>query len=99
MNMTTLRGHPAGAKPGDDDRRQTGDQRPVVNVEAASAPGPALGNASAIEKPVTLRTIARWVQQKEKFACLTAYDATTARWLQRAGVPVLLVGDTAAEMI
>ena len=29
----------------------------------------------------------------------TCYDATTARWLQRAGVPLLLVGDTAAEMI
>ncbi len=33
------------------------------------------------------------------FACLTCYDATTARWLERAGIPVLLVGDTAAEMI
>lgn len=33
------------------------------------------------------------------FACLTCYDATTARWLERAGVPVLLVGDTAAEVI
>ena len=35
----------------------------------------------------------------EAFACLTCYDATSARWLDRAGVPVLLVGDTAAEMI
>lgn len=52
-----------------------------------------------ITKPVTLRTIARWVASSEKFACLTCYDATTARWLQQAGVPVLLVGDTAAEMI
>ena len=33
------------------------------------------------------------------FACLTCYDATTARWLARAGVHVLLVGDTAAEVI
>ncbi len=33
------------------------------------------------------------------FACLTAYDATTARWLERAGVHVLLMGDTAAEVI
>lgn len=33
------------------------------------------------------------------FACLTCYDATSARWLERAGVHVLLVGDTAAEMI
>lgn len=33
------------------------------------------------------------------FACLTCYDATTARWLARGGVHVLLVGDTAAEMV
>lgn len=50
-------------------------------------------------KAVTLRTIARMAQRGEPFACLTCYDATTARWLQRAGVPVLLVGDTAAEVI
>jgi 3-methyl-2-oxobutanoate hydroxymethyltransferase len=35
----------------------------------------------------------------EPFACLTCYDATTARWLARAGVHVLLVGDTAAEVV
>ena len=37
----------------------------------------------------------------EPFACLTCYDATTARWLARVarGVPVLLVGDTAAEVV
>jgi 3-methyl-2-oxobutanoate hydroxymethyltransferase len=55
--------------------------------------------ATGIAKPVTLRSIAKWTSQGEKFACLTCYDATTARWLQQAGVPVLLVGDTAAEMI
>ena len=58
-------------------------------------PSPSAGTA----QPVTLRTVAKWMQQGEKFACLTCYDATTARWLQQAGVPVLLVGDTAAEMI
>lgn len=36
---------------------------------------------------------------REPFAALTCYDATTARWLERAGVHILLVGDTAAEMI
>lgn len=35
----------------------------------------------------------------EPFACLTCYDATSARWLERAGVHILLVGDTAAEVI
>ncbi|MDX2017353.1 MAG: 3-methyl-2-oxobutanoate hydroxymethyltransferase [Planctomycetota bacterium] len=50
-------------------------------------------------EPVTLRTIRRMTRAGEPFACLTCYDATTARWLERAGVPVLLVGDTAAEMV
>lgn len=35
----------------------------------------------------------------EAFACLAAYDATTARWLDRAGVPVLLAGDSAAQVV
>jgi len=38
-------------------------------------------------------------ERGEPFACLTCYDATTARWLERAGVHVLLVGDSAAEVI
>src|SRR5262245_33385385 len=49
--------------------------------------------------PVTIRDIRDLTARGEKFACLTAYDATTARWLQRAGVHILLVGDTAAEVI
>lgn len=35
----------------------------------------------------------------EAFACLTCYDASMARLLERAGVHVLLVGDTAAEVV
>lgn len=66
-------------------------------------PGPA-ARAAAISRPttprpVTLKTIQKFAERGEKFACLTCYDATTARWLERAGVPLLLVGDTAAEMI
>ena len=49
--------------------------------------------------PVTLRTLRKLAREGTPFACLTAYDATTARWLERAGVHVLLVGDTAAEMV
>ena len=61
-------------------------------------PDPAL-EGSALSEPVTLRTVRDLVARGEAFACLTCYDATTARWLERAGVPVLLVGDTAAEVI
>lgn len=47
----------------------------------------------------TIQTLYAMAATGEPFACLTCYDASTARWLERAGVPVLLVGDTAAEMV
>lgn len=50
-------------------------------------------------RPVTIRTLRRMKERREPFACLTCYDATTARWLERAGVHLLLVGDTAAEVV
>lgn len=36
---------------------------------------------------------------REKIVSLTCYDATTARWLAEAGVHVLLVGDSASNVI
>lgn len=54
---------------------------------------------AASTSPITLRTLRTMAKAGTPFACLTAYDATTARWLERAGVHVLLVGDTAAEVI
>lgn len=50
-------------------------------------------------KRVTLRTLRSMAARGEAFACLAAYDATTARWLDRAGVPVLLAGDSAAQVV
>ena len=63
----------------------------------STADGPAL--AAARPEPATLRTINAMASRGERFACLTAYDATMARLLERAGVHVLLVGDTAAEVV
>ncbi len=54
---------------------------------------------SGVTETVTIKTLRRMVKANQPFACLTCYDATTARWLQRASVHVLLVGDTAAEVI
>lgn len=51
------------------------------------------------EHKVTLRTLQKWTRTNEKWACLTCYDATTAKLMAKAGIPTLLVGDTAAEMI
>lgn len=71
--------------------------RPLTDVkppEAPSWPGPDPTCA-----PVTVRSLQRAMREQRCFAALTCYDATTARWFERAGVPVLLVGDTAAEVI
>lgn len=62
----------------------------------SSTPGPEI---VPLQRPVTIRTLRKMVASGDAFACLTAYDALTAGWLQQAGVPVLLVGDTAAEVI
>jgi 3-methyl-2-oxobutanoate hydroxymethyltransferase len=52
-----------------------------------------------VPEQITIKTLRRMAAAGQPFACLTCYDATTARWLERAGVHVLLVGDTAAEVI
>ena len=58
-----------------------------------------MSQSAATPESFTLRTLAKRTREGRRFACLTCYDATTARWLERAGVEVLLVGDTAAEVI
>lgn len=42
----------------------------------------------------TVRDLRKWKSEGKKFTMLTAYDYTTARWLDQAGIPVLLVGDS-----
>jgi 3-methyl-2-oxobutanoate hydroxymethyltransferase len=78
--------------------------RPTSPVELASARAPAAWPRAQVlltplEEPVTVRTIQKWAVEGHRFACLTCYDTLTARWLERAGVPLLLVGDSAAEVI
>lgn len=73
---------------------------PMIETPAGSAPAEGGGPPDrGLREPVTLRTIRRMTEKGEKFACLTCYDATSAKLFERAGVPLLLVGDTAAEMI
>lgn len=46
-----------------------------------------------------MRTLRRMADEGTPFACLACYDFTTARWLDRAGVDLLLVGDSAANVV
>ena len=60
-------------------------QRPMTNAQRPSR--------------TTLRDLRQWAKAGEPFPMLTCYDATTARLLYEAGVRVLLVGDSAGQVI
>lgn len=47
---------------------------------------------------VTVKTIASMKQKQEKIVCLTAYDYPTACIVDKAGIDIILVGDSAANV-
>jgi|UniRef100_A0A7V3RGK7 3-methyl-2-oxobutanoate hydroxymethyltransferase len=48
---------------------------------------------------ITTEKILLMKKKKEKIACLTAYDYPTARILDEAGIEIILVGDSAANVV
>jgi len=48
---------------------------------------------------VSIHDLRSWKAQGQRFAMLTAYDFPTAQILDRAGVPVLLVGDSVGRNV
>jgi 3-methyl-2-oxobutanoate hydroxymethyltransferase len=50
-------------------------------------------------KPITVTTLAKIKRSRERFAVLTAYDASFASVLEAAGVEVILVGDSLGMVI
>lgn len=49
--------------------------------------------------PVTIRDLSRFKREQKKFVMLTAYDYPTAQILDETGIPVLLVGDSVAQVM
>jgi len=49
--------------------------------------------------PVTIQDLRGFKARGERFAMLTAYDFPTAQVLDEAGIPVLLVGDSLAQVV
>src|ERR1700737_4106574 len=63
-----------------------------------TTPEPLYGGATSGRR-VTVRDIAAAKARGEKWPMLTAYDALTAGIFDQAGIPVLLVGDSAAMVV
>lgn len=52
-----------------------------------------------LDKKITVPHLKQLKQQGEKFVCLTAYDYSFARVLEKAGVEMILVGDSLGMVI
>ncbi|GAA0824522.1 3-methyl-2-oxobutanoate hydroxymethyltransferase [Streptosporangium amethystogenes subsp. fukuiense] len=62
-----------------------------------SRPTPLYGGKAG--RRITVRDIAGAKERGERWPMVTAYDAMTARVFDEAGIPVLLVGDSAAMVV
>lgn len=54
-------------------------------------------SAPGLTKVTRVHHVAQWKSEGRKFAMLTAYDYSTAKVFEQAGIPILLVGDSAAN--
>ena len=81
---------PAGAEP-------ASTPSAVVPQVRARAPEPLYGGRAT--RRVTINDLAAAKARGEKWPMLTAYDAITAGIFDRAGIPVLLVGDSAGMVV
>lgn len=56
-------------------------------------------SAPGLTKVTRVHHVAQWKDEGRKFAMLTAYDYSTAKVFEQAGIPILLVGDSAANTV
>lgn len=63
-------------------------------IYGANTPG-----GSGPRTKIRTHHLQRWKADGHKWAMLTAYDYSTARIFDEAGIPVLLVGDSAANVV
>ncbi len=54
---------------------------------------------SVSRSKVRTHHLLKWKSEGHKWAMLTVYDYSTARAFDEAGIPVLLVGDSAANVV
>jgi 3-methyl-2-oxobutanoate hydroxymethyltransferase len=66
---------------------------------SSHTPRPLYGSADPGPARVTVRDLLLAKERGERWPMLTAYDSLTARLFDDAGIPVLLVGDSAANVV
>lgn len=71
---------------------------PTLHGGAVSA-APTLYGGAATGRRVTVRDLQAAKAAGERWPMITAYDASTARLFDAAGIPVMLVGDSAAMVV
>jgi 3-methyl-2-oxobutanoate hydroxymethyltransferase len=71
----------------------------AATEERTSKPAPEPLYGGKAGRRVTVRDLAAAKARGEKWPMLTAYDALTAHIFDEAGIPVLLVGDSAAMVV
>jgi 3-methyl-2-oxobutanoate hydroxymethyltransferase len=76
---------------------QAGDSGMAATSARTTAPEPLYGGRA--QRRITVRDVAAAKARGEKWPMLTAYDALTAGVFDEAGIPVLLVGDSAGMVV
>ena len=73
--------------------------RPTVSAASTTTHSETTLYGSATNRRVTIRDLQLAKDRGERWPMLTAYDYSTARVFDEAGIPVLLVGDSAANVV
>jgi 3-methyl-2-oxobutanoate hydroxymethyltransferase len=70
-----------------------------MTAAAGDHPAPASLYGGVTTRRITIRDLQSAKERGERWPMLTAYDYSTARVFDEAGIPVLLVGDSAANVV
>ena len=71
------------------------EQAPPYGLGAGNVPG----SATASRKRIRIPHLQAMKERGERWAMLTAYDQYAAEIFDEAGIPVLLIGDSAANNV
>ncbi|WP_026356562.1 3-methyl-2-oxobutanoate hydroxymethyltransferase [Mycobacterium sp. 141] len=74
-------------------------EQAVYGAAGSTGEKPHATSTSATRTKVRTLTLQKWKSEGHKWAMLTCYDYSSARVFDEAGIPVLLVGDSAANVV